>query len=81
VEDQLEAFELDVAVALKGRELDHQTTMNYTDYIKDHILIVAQCLGYKPKKSNKIIPKKDLTVNEALNMLGGSGVIYQKGEK
>ena len=77
------AFELDVAVALKGKQRDDEQNINYLDYIKDHIMLVARLLGYKPKKNllKKPTPKKDITVNEALKMLGGSGVVYQKGAK
>jgi hypothetical protein len=46
-------------------------------------MLVARLLGYKPKNNlvKKPTPKKDITVNEALKMLGGTGVVYKKGVK
>jgi hypothetical protein len=80
IQDRYTAFQLDVAVALKGKDRDNETNNNYLEYIKEHIVLVARCLGYKPPaKKKQIIPKKDLTVNEALKMLGGAGVVYKKG--
>jgi hypothetical protein len=92
IDDPYTAFQLDIALAIKGSHNDTERSLELNDYLGAYLSDIMRALGvkkppnrrelrYKEKEKNLDKPNKIPTLSEAVKSLGGSGVVLSTGRK